>query len=129
MKVAIPDWLGRVSPVFDVAACVILVDFDDQSVESGRRTEEFGSLEFHERAHRLSDLGVDVLVCGAISRPLEALLQAAGIRVVPLICGPIEKVVEAVRNRTIENGQFAMPGCCRRRRRRRGRCGRGDTAL
>ena len=29
MKVAVPDWEGRVSPVFDVARQVLLVDLDD----------------------------------------------------------------------------------------------------
>lgn len=120
MKVAVPNWQGRVSPVFDVAEQVLLVDFDSE--EDGTQcTERLGTTEPHQRARRLADLGVDVLVCGAISWPLEAMLAANGIRVVPLVCGEVTEVVRAFRNGTLETEQFTMPGCCCKRRRGRGR--------
>lgn len=85
MKVAVPDWEGRVSPVFDVARQVLLVDLDGDENHGRRYVESLGSLGPHDRARRLAELGVDVLVCGAISWPLETLLTASGIRVVPLV--------------------------------------------
>ena len=69
-------------------------------------------------ARRLAELGVDVLVCGAISWPLEALLTASGIRVIPLVCGGVEEMVRAFRGGTLGDERFTMPGCCRKRRRR-----------
>jgi predicted Fe-Mo cluster-binding NifX family protein len=66
-------------------------------------------------------LGIDVLVCGAISWPLEALLAAKGIRVIPLICGEVADVVQGVRDGTLEDRRFAMPGRCRQRRQLRRR--------
>ena len=122
MKVAVPDWQGRVSPVFDVAGQVLLVDLDDRQT-SGRR-ESLGSTAPHDRVQRLADLGVEVLVCGAISWPLEVLLAAGGIRVISQVCGEVEEVVQALRDGAIEDQQFAMPGFSRkgqnRRHRRRG---------
>lgn len=129
MKVAVPDWQGRVSPVFDVAEHVVLVDLDDNEGGS-HHMESLGSTAPHQRAQRLSGLGVDVLVCGAISWPLEALLTAKGIRVIPLICGEVAEVVRAFRNGALKDEQFAMPGCCRKRRQvrnRRRRRGDGPT--
>ncbi len=127
IALAVPEWQGRVSPVFDVAANVLLVELDENAEESGRHTESLGGTSPHERARRLADLGVDVLVCGAISWPLEALLAAGGVRVVPLVCGPVDEVVQAFRNGTLEDGRYAMPGCCPKRRhtRQRRRKGRG----
>ena len=128
MKVAVPEWQSRVSPVFDVAAQVVVVELDHNAEESGRHTESLGNTSAQERARRLAELGVDVLVCGAISWPLEALLASAGVRVISLVCGPVDEVVQAYRNGTLEDGQFAMPGCCRNRQRSqaRRRCrGRG----
>jgi predicted Fe-Mo cluster-binding NifX family protein len=122
MKVAVPVWQGRVSPVFDVAEQVLLVDFDDQ--EERRHMESLGNTMPHERARQLVELGVDVLVCGAISWPLEAILVSRGVRVVPLVCGEVEKVVGAFRDGTLEDEQFAMPGCCRTRWQMRARCRR-----
>lgn len=117
MKVAIPDWQGRVSPVFDVAEEVLLVDLDDGE-KNIRRTESLGSTLPHDRTRRLGELGVNVLVCGAISWPLEALLTASGIQVIPLVCGEVEEVLLAFRNGMLEEERFAMPGCCRQRQRR-----------
>jgi len=120
MKVAVPSWQGRVSPVFDVAEQVLLVDLNNEE-DGSRRTESLGSTAPHDRARRLAELGVNVLVCGAISWLLEALVATSGIRVIPLVCGEVEEVIRAFRDGTLENEQFAMPGCCRKRRQARNR--------
>jgi len=116
MKVAVPNWQGRVSPVFDVAEHIVLVYLDNNE-DGSRRTENLGSTSPHERARRLAELGVNVLVCGAISWPLEALLAANGVRVIPLVCGEVKDIVQALRDGTLDSERFAMPGCCRKRRR------------
>ena len=41
-------------------------------------------------------LGVDTLVCGAISRPLEELAGVRGIEVVALVSGPVDLVERIV---------------------------------
>ncbi len=127
MKIAVPDWQGRVSPVFDVAEQIVLVDLDDGGADPWP-TERLGSAGLHDRARRLAELGVDVLVCGAISWPLEALLATSGIRVIPLVCGNVGEVVQAFRDGTINDGRYAMPGCCRRRRQGRNRRRGGDNS-
>ena len=128
MKVAVPDWQGRVSPVFDVAEQVLLIDLDDEK-DGSRHTESLGSTTPHDRAKQLAALGVDLLVCGAISWPLEALLTAGGIRVIPLVCGQVDEVVQALRDGEIEEERFAMPGCCRKRQHARHRRQRGGEDL
>ncbi len=115
--VAVPEWQGRVSPVFDVAGTLVLLRAATDGHQATRRVESVGCTSAHERARRLRELGVDVLLCGAISRPLEALVAAEGIRVVANICGPVDEVAAAFRDGTLDDGRFAMPGCCRRRRR------------
>ena len=77
------------------------------------------------RVQKLSELGVDVLICGALSRPLEAMLTAAGVKVIARICGGVEEVLDAYRTGRLGDPAFAMPGCCgQKRRRHRGGCGR-----
>ena len=122
MRLAVPDWQGRVSPVFDVAEQVLLVDLDGPP-ESSQRMKPLGSTAPHDRARRLAELGVDVIVCGAISWPLESLLTTGGIRVIPLVCGEVEEVVRAFREGTLEDERFAMPGCYRKRQQVRNRRG------
>lgn len=122
---------NRVSPVFDVAQSVLLVEFD-AGKELRRRTFELQSQDLARRVAEVSGHGVKVLICGAISRPLEAMLVAAGIRVIPQTCGFVEEVVQAFIAGRLNDRAFLMPGCCGRRRhgwrgaRRRAGCGRGQ---
>ena len=124
MRIAIPIADGRISPVFDVAEKLVLVD-----VEAGRevgRTETPLMDEAIElRARRVAQLGVNVLICGAISRPLHALLSAAGVEVIPQTCGEVEEVLGAFVEGRLIGDAFVMPGCCGRRRRFRGGRGHG----
>ena len=125
MKVAIPHWQGRVSPVFDVAANVLIVEIDD-GIEKGRQDVAFNDEQPAARAARLADTGANVLVCGAISWPLEMAVSAAGIAVIPQTCGEVERVLAGFIDGRLNQGAFLMPGCCGRRRgfgrrRRRGR--------
>jgi len=72
-------------------------------------------------ARRVAELGTAVLICGAISRPLEEMLEAAGVEVVSQTCGPAEDVLDAFLAGRLTGDAFAMPGCSRRRQRRQGR--------
>lgn len=124
MIVAIPVWQGRVSPVFDVAGQLLVVELNG-SVESARRHETLPDEAPQRRAQRLRALGVETLICGAVSRPLETLLVADGIEVIPRICGEAEEVLRAFLSAELQDDQFAMPGCCsQKRRRHRGGFGR-----
>ncbi|MBT3377855.1 MAG: hypothetical protein HN742_27290 [Lentisphaerae bacterium] len=118
MNVALPNWNGRVSPVFDVARCLLVVTVEN-AVQVSRREWTLDGMLPQQRAKYLRDLGVDLLICGAISAPLEVMLLAEGVRVVPHTCGPIEDVLQAVVSRTLTEQMFLMPGCCGRRRRSR----------
>lgn len=115
MRVAIPQWQGRVSPVFDVAGNLLLVDFEDG--RELRRTEvRLGRTDAAGRAADVARLGADVLVCGAISSLLEARLSAAGVRVIGFLCGPVDDILAGLLNGELASPAFLMPGCGGRRR-------------
>ena len=127
MKVAIPIWNGRISPVLDVARHLLVVEIDG-GVEAGRREEAIDGTDLARRAERVIRAGVDVLICGAISRPLETMLVASGVEVIPHTCGPVEDVLRALLTGQFTAESFLMPGCCGQRRRfRRGRLGDGGA--
>jgi len=117
MKAAFAHWDHRIAPVFDVARQVHIV-----AAESGRmaaEAEEALSDDLPiQKAIRLAELGVGTLVCGAISRPLQAMVAAYGIRVIPFVAGDLGEVIQAWLRGGLEGDAFAMPGCCGRRRRR-----------
>jgi predicted Fe-Mo cluster-binding NifX family protein len=113
-RVAIPDWHGQVSPVFDVAARVLVVDLDDGR-EVRRQVEGLLGLTPVGRVRRLEALGVETLVCGAISRPLEELVVAHGIEVIALVSGPVDIVERIVAEGRPIPEACLLPGCRRPR--------------
>ncbi len=124
MKIAIPQWQGRVSPVLDAAANLLIVEATDgQGCWGGEL--HLAAADPIERAQEIGREGADVLICGALSWPLEAALSSAGIRVVSHICGSVDAVLEAFLGDSLGRNAFVMPGCCGRRRHGPGGPGRG----
>ncbi len=116
MRIAIPHWQDRISPVFDVTVNLLLID-----VERGReiRREERRLLatDSFARIAEFLSFGAGTLICGAISAPVEARLVASGVQVIGFTCGRVDEVLSAYLNGEPVNREFAMPGCQRRRRR------------
>ena len=123
MKVGIPIWTGRVSPVLDVARRLVVAEFEAGN-EISRKEEPVAETDIFRRAQRIRELGVDMLICGAVSRPLEDMLRANGVQVIPWICGPVDDVLELFISDQPLSPNYLMPGCCGRGRRGRGRGGR-----
>ena len=121
MKVAIATHDGWVSPVFDVAGRLLLVEIE-AGQELSRLEAALTAAGPLARARHVAEMGVDELICGAISRPLEQMLLSAGVRVIPQTCGPVDEVLSAFAAGQLTEQAFLMPGCCgQRRRMRRGR--------
>jgi predicted Fe-Mo cluster-binding NifX family protein len=110
MKTAFSVWKDRIAPVFDVAREIRIVESESGEIVKERReslTEEIPA----QKAFHLADAGVDTLVCGAISRPLQAAVSSLGVTVVPFIAGDIDEIVRAWFNGNLPSDLFAMPGC------------------
>lgn len=137
MRVAFAAWNNRIAPVFDVTRRVHVVDTDGRRRVLEESEEALDDETAAGRAARLAGMGIDALVCGAISRPQEAFLQAYGVAVVPFVTGNLREVVDAWGAGTLGSGAFAMPGCVQGRGRRfpggrgwggQGRCRRRGNA-
>lgn len=109
MKVAIPCWQDRVSPVFDTAANVLLVDCENGR-ERQREDRPLMRTAAAARARELRELGADVLICGAISAPLESVLSASHVQVIGFVCGSVEEVLAAYLRGGLPDPAFSMPG-------------------
>lgn len=110
MKIAIPIWNGSVSSVLDFAQQILLVDAEGQQ-ETGRSQVQLSQKSIQQQACLLVDMGVDVLICGAVSRPLATMLTASKIEVIPFVSGPVEEVLGAYFNKGLFEPQFLQPGC------------------
>jgi len=120
MKAAFSHWDDRIAPVFDTARRIHILEADSGRIVAETR-EVLADDPPVQKAHRLVELGVGTLVCGAISRPFLEMVAAVGIRVIPFVAGGLGEVIQAWLGGNLESDTFVMPGCSRSGRRRPGR--------
>ena len=109
MRIAIAHWQDHISPVLDVSDRLLLIDIEEGR-ELKREDNVLNCRGPFERAREVYRLGVQVLLCGAVSRPLETALVSSGVRVIGFICGDLEDVLSAYLNGRLTDKCFQMPG-------------------
>jgi len=114
MKIAVSVWEGKVSPVFDTASRLLVLDMEEKR-ETSRFEIYLDEQTLIRKCSRIRGLDVEVLICGAISRYFHGILTASGISVIPWICGAASEAVEAYIDGTLFRSRFLMPGCNRKR--------------
>lgn len=115
MRAAFTNWNQRIAPVFDVARCLHVVEIDN-----GKIIKEFQEELRHDiplfTVQQIKQLDVEILICGAISRPLQEMLVAQDIQVIGFISGELGEVTAAwLSGKLLNSRDFIMPGCCRRK--------------
>jgi len=124
MKLGLAVWNGRVSPVFDTARHLLVLEVENGQVAL-RLEQDMRTDEPVQKAARLAELGIETLVCGAVSRPLAEMIAARGIRLIPFVAGGTDEVITAFLAGALPSPDLSMPGCCGRRMRHRGEAGGG----
>jgi len=119
MRLAVPEFNGRVSPVFDFCRKLVIIDpGEDGHFE--RFCVDWSEGERIDRARRLRELKVDILLCGGISCELAWDVARKGIRVFPWISGNTGEVLEAFLAGKLPDPRLTMPGCPKSRGPREG---------
>ena len=110
MKVALTAWENRISPLFDCAGMLLIVDIVDRK-ETSRYFEPFHYASPFSRAARLSDLEIEVLICGAVSNLFANMIETHGIRIIPFVAGTVDEVLDAYLTGGLCDSKFRIPGC------------------
>ena len=125
MKIAVPVWDGKVSPVLDTAERLEVFDLEEGKILS-REEISIGGRGIQEKAHIIAD-NARVLICGALSNQLVSYLEGIGLEVYPWFMGDVERLIGIFAVGNFPGIEFSMPGCKGKRyghRRGRNRCGR-----
>jgi len=113
MLIAIPEWNKRISPVFDEA-----LHFKFYRIIAGEVSEiadqELPPLLSGRQIEFLSEAGVNILICGAISNYLQREAERNSISVIPFLAGDTELVIQEWLSESWQQGRHRMPGCGRR---------------
>jgi len=110
MRIAIPIYNSNVSNVFDFSHRLLLVEIENGK-EANRSEVAVESQSLPQRADQLKSLGVEVLVCGAISQVLANMVTAFGIQLLPYVTGEVDGVLQAYLSGQLVKPEFSMPGC------------------
>jgi predicted Fe-Mo cluster-binding NifX family protein len=111
VKAAFASWNDRIAPVFDVSRRIQLVETEAGRIISQDRASVAGETP-GQKASWLAELEVGILVCGAISRPMQAVISAYGIEVIPFIAGNLQEVIQAWLSGKLDgSSDYVMPGC------------------
>ncbi len=86
MKVAISVFKDSVSTVFDASQHLLVLEINGAG-EQKRAMVKLKTIDPIRRASQLSEEGVNVLICGAISMPMQASISARSIFVYPFVRG------------------------------------------
>ncbi len=123
MKLGLTIWNNRISPVYDSAESILVVEVKETGTEH-RQVVHIPLSDVSGKAGLLEGYGIQTLICGAISAAARDELVANGIEVYSFITGEIETILEAWKLNRLRETCYAMPGCrcgqraCRRRNRR-----------
>jgi len=109
MKIAIPVWENKVSPVLDTASRLMVVELNEKGPTS-RFEIYLDERDVSRRCLRIQDLCVDTLICGAVTRYFSDLLKASGIELIQGISGQPEAVLNAYLDGTLAHSKYLMPG-------------------
>jgi len=126
MKMALTVWENRISPVFDAARMLLVVEIENTKIIS-RRYEPFYPELPTRLAVKLADMNVSVLICGAISEMPANILEASGIKLIPFITGDAHEVIDAYVKDIPCMPAFLMPGCSHKRHRHAGKGKKHDA--
>lgn len=109
MKIAVTIWGNRISPVFDAAKRLLVVEIADGEIVC-QATRTFVPTRFDLFQQLLKEMDVHLLICGAICKFGITRLEEIGVEVVPFITGEVGRVLEHYISGE-EFTEFAMPGC------------------
>lgn len=110
MRIAIPVWDDKISPVLDTASRLLIVELEDRK-ESSRFEIYLDEQELSRRCVRIRGMDIEILICGAVSRPFWSMLAASGINIIQGISGHPEEVLKAYLHGNLFHPGFLMPGC------------------
>ena len=110
MKIALTVWDGWISPVFDVCREALVLEIDNGDILSTVKIDLNTETPL-KKIERLVNLGVETLVCGAISELVHGEATPRGLKVISFVSGEIDEVVQALISDGLPTPALSMPGC------------------
>jgi len=109
MKIALTVWGNRISPVFDSAHTLLVVQIKNSKViQKSYKSFDPDSSRFPDN---LKKMDISVLICGAISEMPAKLIVSSRIKLIPFVTGNVTQVLDLYLINKPVPPAYLMPGC------------------
>ena len=109
IRIAIPIFHKRVSPVLDNCTRLMIIDFD-QGSEIDRQEICLENFSLAERVNLIKKMTVNVIICCAISEVADHMIKGTEIQLICGIAGDVNQVLSAYLSNRLDEPSFHMPG-------------------
>ena len=109
VKIAIPIFQNRVSPVLDSCRHIIVAAIE-KDAEIDREQVFIGDIALNDRCRIFKKLGITVIICSGVSATFGKLLEQAKFEIVDGIAGDVQDVLTAYLDGRLDHPDFYMPG-------------------
>ena len=98
--IAMPLFEERISPLLDVSERFVIYNINDRKITQ-RAIVNINSSSEKTRIQRLKEIGVTVIISGAVSRYLSYIISDSGLKHIPWASGPVDEVIESYLKETL----------------------------
>ncbi len=109
VKIAVPLFALRVSPPFDCAGVFLFATVEHGEIVACQKLSASG-WNRRERVKKISELGVDTLICGGLDKQSARLLVFCGIRMYTWVTGMAEDALHSFLKGELESGTMIGSG-------------------
>jgi len=99
--IAIPVFEERISPLLDVSERFVIFEVKDKRITQ-RIVININAETDRLRIQKLKELGVAVIISGAVSRFLSYIISETGMRHISWISGPVDEAIESFLKGTLD---------------------------
>lgn len=109
MIIVVPKWEDKISPVFDNAVKIKIFEIEKSKIA---RSDDMylAGLSLCDRIELFHDLKIEMIICGAITKPCYQNLTSRGIRIISFVTGKIDEVIKAYLSGEDIAHIYCMPG-------------------
>ncbi len=109
MKIAMPIWGKQVSTVLDFSENLLIIDINGKTINN-ETCINWSLCNDVMKVSLMQEEGVAVLLCGAVSKPLQIMVENSGINLIYGLRGMKDAILQAYLDGRLYGDCFRLPG-------------------
>jgi len=109
MKLAMPVWENNLSTVLDFSENLLIVEIEGEEIK-GRSCVNWSLCNDAMKLSLMKEEGVSILLCGAVSKAMQIMLESSGIDLISCLRGRTEVILKAYLDGNLYDESLRLPG-------------------